>query len=72
MVGAGISVLPEIAVSEEISEGKLIALPWEEGSLEVASLMIWYKDRWLSPTLKVFMEATKDIFKGLEGGTKKK
>ena len=71
MVGAGISVLPEIAVSEEISEGKLIALPWEEGSLEVASLMIWYKDRWLSPTLKAFMAATRDIFKGLDGGTKK-
>ncbi|MGO9572454.1 MAG: LysR family transcriptional regulator [Desulfomonilaceae bacterium] len=56
MEGTGITVLPEVSVSEEIKKHKLIRLPWEEGQLEVAVLMIWSKERWLSPTLKAFME----------------
>ena len=56
MEGAGITVLPEVSVSEEIKKRKLTRLPWEEGRLEVAVLMIWSKERWLSPTLKAFMD----------------
>ena len=56
MEGTGITVLPEVSVSEEIKKGQLTRLRWEEGQLEVAVLMIWSKERWLSPTLKAFME----------------
>jgi DNA-binding transcriptional LysR family regulator len=56
MEGAGITVLPEVSVSEEIKKRKLTRLRWEEGQLEVAVLLIWSKERWLSPTLKAFME----------------
>ncbi|MCX5873350.1 MAG: LysR family transcriptional regulator [Deltaproteobacteria bacterium] len=59
MEGAGITVLPEVSVSEEIKKRKLIRLPWEEGQLEVAVLMIWSNERWLSPTLKAFIEVTR-------------
>lgn len=57
MAGIGISVLPEVAAAEEVSRGKLRVLPWSEGPIEVAVLMIWYRERWISPTLKAFMEA---------------
>ncbi len=63
MMGTGITVLPEVAVADEIAEGKLVALPWQEEKLEVATLMIWYKDRWLSPTLKAFMQMTREVIK---------
>ncbi len=59
MAGAGITILPEVAVGEEIEEGKLFPLAWEEGRLEVATLMIWYRERWISPTLSAFMEMAK-------------
>lgn len=59
MAGVGVTVLPEIAVAEEVAAHKLVALPWSEGQIEVALLMIWYRDRWLSPTLRAFMEVTK-------------
>ncbi len=62
MAGIGISILPEITVTEEISQGSLTALSWSEGKTEVATLMIWYKDRWLSPTLNAFMEVVRDTF----------
>ncbi len=63
MTGVGISILPEITVAKDISEGRLAPLFWNEGGLEVAALMIWYKDRWLSPTLKAFMETVRVVLK---------
>jgi DNA-binding transcriptional LysR family regulator len=63
MAGVGVTILPEITVAEDISQGRLAALSWAEGELEVATLMIWYKDRWLSPTLSAFMEAVREVLK---------
>jgi len=61
MEGVGITILPEIAAAREIAQGRLAALKWEEEKLEVATLMIWYKDRWLSPTLSAFMKLTREV-----------
>jgi DNA-binding transcriptional LysR family regulator len=61
MSGVGIAVLPEIAVRDEVAQKELVILPWSEGKIEVALLMIWYRDRWISPTLKAFIEAAKKI-----------
>jgi len=61
MSGVGITVLPEISAAEEISRGLLKVLPWADGGLEVAALMIWYKERWVSPTLAAFMEVTREV-----------
>jgi len=63
MAGVGISLLPEITVKDDISQGRMTALSWSEGEIEVACLMIWYKDRWLSPTLSAFMEVVQKAFK---------
>jgi DNA-binding transcriptional LysR family regulator len=63
MAGVGITILPEITVAKDISEGRLAAISWDEGALEVAALMIWYKDRWLSPTLNAFMETVRNVVK---------
>ena len=59
MAGVGITFLPEIAVAEEVAQKKLVILPWSEGKIDVALLLIWYRDRWISPTMKAFMEVTK-------------
>jgi DNA-binding transcriptional LysR family regulator len=58
--GIGLSILPEVSVNKEIKKGRIKALPWEVDELEVAVLMLWYKDRWLSPTLRAFMEMTRE------------
>ena len=63
MAGVGVTILPEITVAEDISQGRLAALSWAEGELEIATLMIWYRDRWLSPTLSAFMEAVRRVLK---------
>jgi DNA-binding transcriptional LysR family regulator len=61
--GVGVTVLPAVAVAPDIKDGKLVALRWEEGGFEVAVLMIWYKERWLSPTVKAFMDITRRFLK---------
>lgn len=54
--GTGIAVLPEMNVREEIKKGRLAIVPWTEGPLDVAILMAWHKERWVSPTLTTFMD----------------
>ena len=63
MEGVGITILPKIAVAHDIAEGRLAALAWEEGELEVATLMIWYKEKWLSPALSSFMDITRETLR---------
>ena len=62
MEGIGITILPEVAVAREIAQGRLAALTWGEGEMEVALLMIWYKERWLSPTLSAFIRMARDVY----------
>jgi len=56
MAGSGITILPTVAVAEEIETRRLSRLRWEEGDLEVSVLMIRSKARWVSPTLRAFVE----------------
>jgi DNA-binding transcriptional LysR family regulator len=61
IAGLGITLLPSIAVRREIESGSLAALPLD-GPLEVAIVMIWHRDKWLSPTLDAFIESVKADF----------
>ncbi len=61
--GIGITAIPRIAVQNELDQGHLVALPLEDGELEVAILMIWYKEKWLSSTLCAFMEIVRETLK---------
>ncbi len=60
-VGQGIAIIPEISVRKEIQQGRLVVLPWADGPMESAILMIWHKDKWLSPTLRAFMDDARAV-----------
>jgi DNA-binding transcriptional LysR family regulator len=60
--GLGIMLLPESTIQKEIEKKRLLSLPYSEGLLETAILMIWYKDKWISPVLKYFMDAARTRF----------
>ena len=55
MANIGISILPHIAVTQEIAMGQLKALHLADWVLETALLMVWHKEKWLSPALEAFM-----------------
>jgi DNA-binding transcriptional LysR family regulator len=61
MSGAGFTVLPEIAVREEVSAGKLAILPWNDREEVTANLiMAWQQNKWLPPALKAFMDMARE------------
>lgn len=67
MVGIGIAFLPEITVQAEVERGELVALPWEIPELHVYTQMLWHKDKWLSPIILSFIEATREVLAIKEG-----
>ena len=63
MEGIGISIMPEIAVKKEIAQARLAATKLTDRPFEVATLMIWHKDKWISPALKSFMDMVEELYK---------
>ena len=59
--GMGVSVLPGVAVSAELADGKLAALRWNQ-SFEVLTQMVWHEERWKSPALGAFLEMAREVF----------
>ena len=63
MAGLGLTLLPRIAVRREVESGELTLLQLPEELMEVAIIMIWHKDKWMSPTLDAFLETVKQNLK---------
>jgi DNA-binding transcriptional LysR family regulator len=59
--GMGVSVLPSVAVDAELKAGTLAALRWSE-PFEVLTQMSWHEARWMSPALRAFLEAAREVF----------
>ncbi|MEN1986193.1 LysR family transcriptional regulator [Paenibacillus hubeiensis] len=59
--GIGIAFLPEIVVEVEVERGELVALPWQIPDLHVYTQMLWHKDKWLSPIMESFIEASREL-----------
>lgn len=58
--GLGWTLLPRVAADEDLRSGRLSLVAWDESPLEAACLMIWRKDRWLSPALSGFMDLARE------------
>lgn len=61
MSGLGITLLPKVAVEDEIASGKLIPLNWAGPSFEIISQVLYHKDKWISPALREFLRLSNDI-----------
>ena len=62
MNGTGIAVLPEKSIQKEIHNQQIIKLNWMSG-LEISVVMLWYKDRRISETLRYFMDLIRKLEK---------
>jgi len=58
---SGVTMIPEITVRAEIDRGELSILQWEDPHMETAILMIWHKAKWLSPSLRAFMDISRAV-----------
>ncbi|MBU0944996.1 MAG: LysR family transcriptional regulator [Proteobacteria bacterium] len=60
--GVGVTLLPEIAVQEELAQGRFASFQFEGESLETAILLILHKDKWLSQSMEAFIEEVRTCF----------
>lgn len=61
MSGLGITLLPKVAVEDEISSGKLVPLNWAGPNFGIISQVLYHKDKWISPALREFLRLAKSI-----------
>jgi DNA-binding transcriptional LysR family regulator len=62
-ISPGVAMIPEITVRDDIRRGELSTLAWDEEPMETAVLMIWHKEKWLSPSLRAFMDVSREVMK---------
>jgi DNA-binding transcriptional LysR family regulator len=53
--GMGIGLLPEIVVASDLKSHKLKTLRWTGPSLDIATHILWHRDRWVSPSMEAFL-----------------
>ncbi|URZ08921.1 LysR family transcriptional regulator [Clostridium felsineum] len=63
MSGLGITLLPRVAVEEEIKDGKLVPLKWGGPNFGIISQVLYHKDKWISPALNAFLRLSKKVIK---------
>jgi len=56
IAGMGLGLLPAIAVSRELKQHQFKTLAWAGPSLDIATHIIWHKDKWVSPAMAAFQE----------------
>ena len=54
-LGMGLGLLPEIVVAKELARKELAALPWAGPPMDMATHVVWHKDKWISPALAMFI-----------------
>jgi DNA-binding transcriptional LysR family regulator len=60
MAGMGVGLLPEIVVAAELKNKQLKDLRWIGPDLDIATHIVWHKDKWLSPGMLAFLEMLKE------------
>ena len=61
----GVSVLPLMAVAEELAAGALVSLPWRGAALDISALMVWHASKWQSAPLREFMGIAREEIRRL-------
>lgn len=58
--GMGLGLLPAIVVAQELRHNRIKALHWAGPSLDIATHVLWHKDKWISPAMQAFIDLCKD------------
>jgi DNA-binding transcriptional LysR family regulator len=60
IAGMGLALLPAIVVARELRQHQFKALHWAGPSLDIATHVMWHKDKWVSPAMAAFQEMMLD------------
>jgi DNA-binding transcriptional LysR family regulator len=62
-LGLGVAFLPEIALARELSLKQVVRLPWAGPEMDMATHVVWHKDKWISPGLGAFISMLEQMLK---------
>lgn len=63
----GVSILPGMAVKNDLDQNRFSSFQIENETIETAILMILHKDKWLSKSVEAFISDVKACFSDLDG-----
>ena len=66
LAGMGLGLLPAIVVARELRQHQLKALHWAGPSMDIATHILWHKDKWISPAMAAFMDLVLEKLKHSE------
>jgi DNA-binding transcriptional LysR family regulator len=59
IAGLGVAFLPQMTVLDALATGQLVALPWQPSHVYLQ--FVWHKDKWVSPTMRSFLETCRTV-----------
>ena len=60
-LGLGIALLPEIVVAKELARKQLVGFRWAGPPLDIATHVVWHKDKWISPAQQAFVDLLQEM-----------
>lgn len=60
--GLGITLLPRVAIAQELETGTLVDLHWAGEDFGIVTQIAYHKNKWLSPALTSFLALTNELF----------
>lgn len=65
--GLGISLLPHVAVEEELNLGRLVDLCWQGPDFDINTQIVYHKDKWISPAISALLDLSREMQRPAEG-----
>ena len=60
-LGMGMALLPEIVVARELARKQLVNISWTGPSLDIATHVVWHKDKWVSSAQRALVSLLEDM-----------
>ena len=57
----GLALLPEVAVAERLTGRRISAVRWAGPEMDIATHVVWHKDKWISPAAAAFLALLQDV-----------
>jgi DNA-binding transcriptional LysR family regulator len=68
--GMGLGLLPAIVMASELRRGRLKAVQWTGPSFDIATHILWHKDKWISPAMAAFCDLVMQTLDGRDPAAK--
>ena len=62
-LGMGLGLLPEVVVATELAHKRVVGLAWAGPAMDIATHVVWHKDKWVSPALGAFISLLEQMLK---------